>query len=72
MGWVHQGFDQTVRVLESRVKIGSNHTYTAVKGSDTSVGKLHENNTGCEFIEKMIADVSKLKYRSTLCTCVSE
>jgi hypothetical protein len=51
--------------------IGSNHTYTAIESTtyeyeggclhpDTSLGKLHEDYTGCEFIEKMIADVSKL------------
>jgi hypothetical protein len=71
----HQCFDQMIRVLESRVNIGPNHKYTAIEGikyeyeggcldPDTSLGKLHEDYTGCKFIEKMIADVSKL-------TCVS-
>jgi hypothetical protein len=61
-----------VRVLESRVNIGSNHTYIAVEGikyeyldgcpgPDTTLGKVHEDYTGCEFIEKMIADARGLK-----------
>jgi hypothetical protein len=53
---VKHGVHQMVRDLESRVNIGSNHTYTAVEGikyeylegcpgPDTSVGKLHEDYT---------------------------
>jgi hypothetical protein len=65
---VHQCFIQMVSVLESRVRIDSYHGYTAVEGikyeftyvegcpgPDTTLGRRHEDYTGCEFIEKMIA-----------------